>query len=386
MPSILFIHSHTLYAKVTIPVALECVRKGWKVALQVNRPVFFDKSYGFTENVIMNNPTSVNILNPESYEYVAELIGLGSSWNRLKEKLYFSFSGELFAGKFDIVVGTTKDIPKLWRVYHKGVRSIALGYQHLPVISVLGEENSCNNIDSIFFSDNLFSNKHYFNGIVSGASTALSAFTNLDFVYKIKKNITSCSDTVLIFHPGGYRNVLTQPNASRDESYSKQKEFIERMAIPIIRRGLSVVIKVHPLRAKFHDKNDLEVLVGEITKSYNLVNDSIKILSPQELYWNTAFNSRFVLTFGSSSVYELWSAGITNVYVCNFQGPERSVKFEIFDEIFINSYESYLKFVDQDSHDICLENKLTMSVISAYGELFDGGSVNKSIMQIEKSL
>ena len=41
----------------------------------------------------------------------------------------------------------------------------------------------------------------------------------------------------------------------------------------------------------------------------------------------------FNLTFGSSAIYELWSLGIVNNYICRIFKDERSDKFNLFKDI-----------------------------------------------------
>ena len=117
--SILFIQSQTLYAKVTIPVALECLKQGWSVTFQVNRPVVFGRSIGFSENFIKRNPTTVSIINPESLQFVADLIGLGDDWGKASKDINFSLGAIFLTNRFDIVIGSSKNISILEKIQKK---------------------------------------------------------------------------------------------------------------------------------------------------------------------------------------------------------------------------------------------------------------------------
>ena len=82
--------------------------------------------------------------------------------------------------------------------------------------------------------------------------------------------------------------------------------------------------------------------------------------------------SRFIFTFGSTSLYELWSAGVRNAYVCNFVGPTRSRKYRFFESIFIDSYEDYLELIRNQDFQPDNLDALTAQVSDAYHDLFSG--------------
>ena len=132
MTSVLFVHIQTFHAKVTIPVALACLKQGWRVTFQVNRPVVFGRSFGFSTEIVGKNPTAVNVLNPEAYDYMADLIGLGDEWRAVRRKVKFTLIGTIRPKQYDVVIGTTKGMDMLSRISKKNIPTFALGYHHVP--------------------------------------------------------------------------------------------------------------------------------------------------------------------------------------------------------------------------------------------------------------
>lgn len=384
--SILFIQSQTLYAKVTIPVALECLKQGWNVTFQVNRPVVFGRSVGFSESFIKRNPTTVSIVNPESLQFVADLIGLGDDWGKASKDINFSLSAIFLTNQFDIVIGSSKNISILEKIQKKKINTLSLGYEHFPVLINLSKpfDYSANQYysKSVFFTNNAFSKRHKFKNINKGYKTELNTFTFLDVVYNKKYRINNDKDSVLIFHPGGYRGIVSSAGDNKQKCYQSQKVFLRDLCIPIIRQNLTPVVKVHPLRARYHDVEDLNIIAREVETEQGAPTNSIKILDAKSCFWEVANNSVFILTFGSSSIYELWSAGLRNIFVCDFVTKERSDNFQFFKPIFINSYEDYLKIVSNPKRWNPVFDRTTREVFQQYNLLFNGNSVNKVISTI----
>lgn len=379
MNSLLFIHSQTLYSRVTIPMALGCLEKGWDVTFLVNRPVLFGRSAGFSEEFIKRCPTTVGVLNPEAYNFVADLIGMGDEWRAAQGKVRFSLSGAVYPKRFDAVIGTTKNMNMLHDFASKGIPSFALGYQHLPVFTrvggLLAGPKDDTSKQSVFFTNNAFSRQHDFGHLIQGCDFRLNAFTFLDVVHSSRPAEVERNDLVLIFHPGGYRDVISTAGDNKDTCYVAQSLFLERLCIPLVEQGLTPVIKVHPLRAQYHDLEDLDVLVRQIECKYGLADGSIELIGPKDWFWDVAFRSAFILTFGSSAIYELWSAGLKNVFVCNFEGQARSSKFTFFKSICINSIESYRELTSEQERYVPTFDSLTEEVFSAYNILFNGCAV-----------
>lgn len=135
MASVLFTHGQTLYAKVTIPVALYLLARGHDITFRANRPVVFGHSFGFSEDIIKRRPTTVGVVNPAALDYVADLIGLGDAWRAAAGRIRFRYGRFGLDGSQDIIVGTTKDLGRLRAAAIGGAKTIALGYQHFPVVA-----------------------------------------------------------------------------------------------------------------------------------------------------------------------------------------------------------------------------------------------------------
>jgi len=374
-----------MYSKVTIPVALACLEKGWKVTFQVNRPNFLEGFLGFSEDKIKNNPTGVTIQNKKAFDFISELIGLQQQWGKNIDKINFSMFAWLQLKKYDAVIGATKNMKLLSRIVKKGIPTYALGYQHFPVfVDLSNKKPSYDKYESssIFFNTNSFSEQHEFNKIISGYTVKLNTFTFLDAVHSMKKELKNESK-VLIFHPGGYRNVITSFGDGKSVCIEAQKKFIKRVCLPLIKEGLIPVIKVHPFRANYHDIEDLSLIINNIESEESLKKGSIELIGPKGWFWDIAFSARFILTFGSSSIYELWSAGLDNVYVCDFEGKERSKKFKFLDSIMINTYEEYKKFVSLYDNDCHVMDELSSEIYDEYHSFFSGRAVENVVSWIE---
>ena len=92
---------------------------------------------------------------------------------------------------------------------------------------------------------------------------------------------------------------------------------------------LTPVIKIHPLCAQYHDYDDLKYLLTKQNSLYN----KIHLIRRDDTYVNYAKSSRFILTFGSSSLYELWSIGIKmHMFVTFWE------KKEVKNLVFLNQF------------------------------------------------
>jgi hypothetical protein len=390
MKHILFLNSQTLHAKVTIPLALCFTRHGYGVSYLVNLPTLFGRSFGFSDRYIRANPTGVGIINPEALQFVARLIGYGDDWSKYRREIGYHLWRHF--GQFDGIIATSKNIPWLRSIRAKhGSPAFAVGYEHIPFTIKIDDpfrsQSDPSELESVFLTDNAFSKAHGFQEILQSCGLHPCGFTYLDKVYQ-RYNARDWSEerVVLIFHPGGYRRVITKPGASRAICYTKQRAFLENLCIPLLQAGFKPVLKIHPLRAQFHDLADVQEIVEDIVHENELDEDSIICIGPESWYWDYAFKSSFILTFGSSSIYELWSAGLRNVFVCDFEGSTRSQKFRFFDSIFIDSYEEYLDFVNVEASRHRPLDALTAQAFEAYHGLFNGQATQTAYELISNEL
>ena len=380
MRQVLFTHGPTLHAKVTIPLAIRFASDGWDVAYVVNRPTFMGISYGFSDDYIRSNPTRVMIRNPQSLRFVARLIGYENDWHAVERRIRYVRRGH-FEG-FDAVVGTLADRDRMKDIRGRSnVPLFALGYAHTPFLMKIGEpfrsKDDTSYAESVFLTDNAFARTHGFQEILKGSGLLACGFMYLDKVWQYltqEAGPTSENCWVLIFHPGGYRGELTQPGDSKSVCYARQKSFVERFCLPLISAGFKPVIKIHPLRARFHDLEDVTEIVGHVERENSLDEGSIACLGPESWYWEYAVKSSLILTVGSSSVYELWSAGLRNVVICDFEGGTRTRQYRAFECIVVDSYQQYLDLIASESFRDIEFDPLTARVFEGYHSLFDGQS------------
>jgi hypothetical protein len=390
MKRILFLHSQTLHAKVTIPLALCFASHGYGVSYLVNLPTFFGRSFGFSARYIRANPTGVRIINPEALQFVARLVGYGDQWSKVRREIGYHLWRRF--GQFDAIIATSKNIPWLRSIRAKhGTLSFAVGYEHIPFAIKIDDpfrsQSDPSELESVFLTDNAFSQAHRLQEILQSCGLHPCGFTYLDKVYQ-RYNARDWSDErfVLVFHPGGYRRVITEPGDPRAVCYAKQRAFLERLCVPLLQAGFKPVVKIHPLRAKFHDLADVQGIVKDIVRENGLDAESIICIGPESWYWDYAFRSSFILTSGSSSIYELWSVGLRNVFVCDFEGSARSQKFRFFDSICIDSYEEYLDFISTEAFRHRPLDELTAQAFDAYHGLFNGQATQTAYELISNEL
>ena len=128
---------------------------------------------------------------------------------------------------------------------------------------------------------------------------------------------------------------------------------------------------MHPLRARHHDTED----VRDIARA---IDDRVRVLRPDAWFWDDAFHSAFVVNYGSSSIYELWSAGIRSAVVCNFEGTARSEKFAAFRSVFIDDHDEYREFVAEEEWRSLRLDSLAREVSDAYEALCDGRATERA--------
>lgn len=363
---VLLAHGHTLYAKVTIPLALRLLADGHEVIVHRRR----DRLRGFSGDYVRSRPTHVQVVDRASLRFTARLIGYRDEWAAAEDRAEVRRVGR--RERFDAVVGTTKDLDPLRAIAARdGVPVFALGYQHMPYVVTVGGGGPPRG-DSLFLRHHPFTDAHRFLEIIGDDAAVPNAFTFLDRVMERRPAEPPERDRVLIFHPGGWRNVVTAPGEGARVSREKQLAFFERACRPLLEAGLTPVVKVHPLRARHHDLEEVAAVVERIG------GDAIRVLGPEDWFWEDAFRSAFVVNYGSSSNYELWSAGIRTALVCNFEGAARSGKFSLFESLFIDTHEDYEAFVREERWRGLELDPLAAEVAAAYERLCDGRAAERA--------
>jgi hypothetical protein len=352
-----------------IPLAVWLIRQGHEVTFLQQKRLWQCFSSGY----IKYHPNSVIIVDRTALRYVAKLAGYEHDWGEVESQVQFvrrpSYS------RYDGVVGTTKSMDALRQLHANYQRpTFALGYQHIPFLAVINGRmpSKEHHVCDVFLGENTFAEFHNFADILDGCSLVPISFTYLDRVYERRPVEVKSEPWAFIFHPGGCRNVVTRPGDSKTVCYARQRVFLERVCLPLIRAGLRPIIKVHPLRAKYHDLSHLRRITADLEHEHGFAAESILCLGPDVWYWDYAFRSSVILNYGSSSIYELWSAGVEQAVVCNFEGTARSRKFYFFPELFLDSYDEYLSFIESRAFPRIDSASFAGKVFNAYHSLFNG--------------
>ena len=381
--NIFFYLTHTLYAKPLIPLIIKAVDARHNVFIRESRFNFLN----YNTRRYAGNPVSNTFVNKSSFDYVASISNYLNEWAQVREKVSFIFLKD--TGKFDMIIGTTKNLDKLKQFSKRlpGKPVLAIGYQHMPfVISFKGglkEKNLPSICLEVFTKANAFSKIHRFQEYISNYEISFRGFPYLDKAYSdyYKKQGSSEKIYALVFHPGGYREVITKKGDNKEACYRKQKFFLDTILSPILKKNLIPVIKVHPLAAKHHFKEDIENLLGSLSKEKR---DFLKVLVEDKNYYKYLYKSDTIVTFGSSGIYELFSLKVKNILVCNFFGKERSRKFSFMKGPFIETRNEYEDFWNKERNayfeDAYKRNSILEKVYQSYSMLFEkdlSGSILK---------
>lgn len=349
MKRLVLLCTHTLYSKPLIALAYLLKDDFDEIIFRDNSKLFRTYNKNKILNEIYNNPTRFKILNDVTYEAVASQINYKKEWRKTLPKI--SFKKFFFFRRKDIIFCTTKDINKYYYLNYLGFKLFVIGYQHIPIVGIVKRiAISSRSISNNFFLNHYFSKKHNFNKILSKISFKT---TNFPYLFKqinsIKddKNIYK-NNSALIFHPGGSRGVISNPNDSKETIYKIQETMFLKLLMPLINNNLDVYIKVHPLRAKYHDFEDIKFII--LNSSLSKFSSRINIIPPDESYFSHAKNAKFIFTLGSSSIYEIWLMGLENAYVINFFGNSRSKNFNLEKNIMLNSLNDYESLIARDNN------------------------------------
>lgn len=361
-------HTHTLHAKVTIPLACWLSNQGHEVVFRLKK----DRWHRFSSRYIQTHPTHVSIIDREALRYVAQIIGYAMDWQEVESRI--DVSSSIRERTFDAVISSTKELDELRQLQERmALAAFAIGYQHLPVLLNVG--GKFHGMDpeatsSLLLASNPFTQMHGFPALLNGCDVRLNGFLYLDRVYAQRSPVAAQRPWALIFHPGGYRGIVSEPGENRTACLVKQRALLERVCLPLLQVGLRPVVKVHPLRAQYHDLVDIQRLISDLEREQRINPGTIVCLAPEASYSEYARNSQYILTYGSSAVYELWSAGLTQVMVCHFEGKSRSQKFRMFPTITMDTYSDYLSFL-KTKQPLQLD-PFTQSIADSYASLTTG--------------
>lgn len=361
MMRVFFYASHTLYLKALIPLIELFLENSIECTLNKNHLNLFK----YKPSKFSKKPTVNKCINKSSYDFVKSLL-MDVKTNKYPD---FSFWGSL--KKNDVFIATTKDISFLnkIRIKNKNAKIFVVPYQHMPFLcslsSKLKNKNEVLSASKVFLENNEFSRQHSFVYYLN--KEGIKDYTFFPFPYlSSKREKLRCPQKVLIFHPGGYRNIITSQGDNKTTSYECQKAFIQKLCLPLLENGLVPVIKIHPLHAQFHSFSDLKYILDNLNYE-NTLYAKVELLA----VGNWGFVPGFFLTFGSSALYELYSMGHDKVFICDFLGKSRSSKFSMFSDLMIKNIEEYIDFVKSRiwENDDIFRNSLTKDIFKAYSEI-----------------
>lgn len=380
---IFFYSTHTLYSKVLIPLIVKLAGKGHSIYIYKNKPDFLTYDHYRHAGI----PASNTFVNRNSFDYVSGIINYSKTWDVVKSGINFTFSRNL--SRYDLIIGTTKnlDMLKFFKNKYKGKDIFAIGYQHMPfVVSLRGNFKSVNMPEvclEVFRKSNPFSEIHAFSEYISDFDISFRGFSYLDSVYSEyfeKRSMEDDKKYVLIFHPGGYRGVITKMGEGKKRSYAKQAEFLRTVCLPVLKEGLIPVIKAHPLAARYHFKEDILEIITSLSRENR---DFEKIVVEDKSYYKYAYDSDTIVGFGSSSIYELFSMNVKNIIICDFFGKARSRKFTFMDGIFLKDAAEYNDFWKRGRKpyftDAFDEKSILNKIYESYSTLFSKDTSEKML-------
>lgn len=343
--------SQSLYLKTILPI-LPHIKGKYFFYSNIKSLLFKNQNI---EKIISNRPTNFNIINLKSILYISKLIEFDTNFFSYNTNIKFTYT--TFTKNNSVLICTTKDLIFAKKNYSKFKKIIVVGYQHLPILGIFDISNSYSH-DEIY--NNPFFVKNNFHKILKNIKFQKSIFLNL--IYQNKSDFEVKKNSILVFHPGGYRNIISNKDDNKIMSYQKQLSFFKKVLTPLLNRGFFIYIKIHPLCAKYHTYYDMhKILISDNFFKKNIL--KIKILDRQVNYIPFAQKTIFNLTFGSSAIYELWSLGIVNNYICRIFKDERSDKFNLFKDITLMKISELSKIKKVDFNKL---NNLLKNTINYY--------------------
>jgi hypothetical protein len=333
--NILFFASNLMYFKSLLPYIHYFSKKNHNIFIRVN---FFNfLSIHFFEFYKKKFPQSVNLITKNTISYLALIYNQNKIFKKIETKIKFKF---IFlnkilkylnyrTNKFDKIILTTKDM-HYRDLFGNNSKKYAVGYPPIPVFVDLNKKKKTKS--NFLSNDNIFTKKHNIKKILFKKYYYLRKFS---YISNINRNQGE-KNKVIVFHPGGYRHVFTNPGENKINSYKIQKQAIEEICIPLLKNNLIPIIKIHPWHAIYHGYNDML----KILKLSNL-EKKIFVMKPNESFVKILSQAKFVIVFGSSTVYELWSYGYNRIFFINFYGKKRSNKFSFLKKNFFNTKNQY---------------------------------------------
>lgn len=333
--------SHLLHWRSLLPVAIELSHRGHEIVVQTTRPDWL----GMPTWQMHWRPTKVTGINKTSLAWLAEKIGYAAEWKACETHYY------LWEGMApDVCVTTTKDLKWAREKVEMGYQTFAVGYQHIPFVVQL-EVGSCGPIEPLgpFGPGHPFCQLHNINAVLGLGFAHRCGFPHLD---KIPVRLEVPRPTILLQHPGGYRGI---------GGY----QWMVDVCRVIVDAGYDAAITPHIFPGWGYD---------DISLHY-----AMKAKFPYSTgfwfapYWRqVASGCALILTTGSSAAYEMWSVGLTNVFILGYVGGTRHEKFGLFKDLRIESPEALRKLLRSLPGSAQATEPLTREVMEAYRSIHTG--------------
>jgi len=348
---IVFFASHLLHHRVLLPVVCELTKRGHDITVQTNRAAW----RGLPSCQMALKPTMVTGINEASLDWVADLISYHCVWKKAKERI--KFARYFVPEEYDCAVSTTKDMARLEslrRPINGYTSGVAIGYQHLPAVVVLGRAMERNRypteMPDAFRIGSPFESRHQFRNLYSGNTVYPCGFPHLDHVAAGPK--VDSNEVLIIEHGAGRKMPF------------RNDDWLGRILSDIRDCGLKPVIAKHALRGLFAPR---------YTSAVETVSS----------WWPRAARVKLILTTGSSCMYEMWSIGLRNAFVVGYEGGGRAEAFRMFPDIYL-AHREQLRAVLRCPELQQPRDAVTRKVIEGFQKLHDGKGAKTAADIIEE--
>lgn len=358
--------SMTFYFRSLLPVISELVKNG-------NTVYVIDGQNGlksFNAKRIKKKPKAFNVINESSLKFICRQIGLEDTFvEKLKFIPAFLFKNNLLFSKFykqtDLFLSTVKNFHWLNSVQKYNKPRLALPYQNF--FSCYYSTDNKLFDTPYFYADIDFEEKYKRNAVVESIQTG---FPYMDKYFEKSKQKHKRKNQVLLLHAGGYRNVITEYNENKQNSYNKQLN-LYRKILEYLPNNYKLAVKIHPLAARFHD-----------VQAHQEMKQEVDIEVVEGFLGDLMFDYEAILSLGSSSAYEILPFNIP-FWILNFGiKKERTNYYKALSSLFVETGEDLkekLEHKTQASLNTPFENKFVLELKNT----IDGNSTKKIMKIIE---
>lgn len=365
---IVFAGSHILHWRSLIPVACEVARRGHAITVERNRPNWL----GMPTFQMNWRPTHVTGVNKTSLAWLSEKIGYGQEWQAAQG--HIDYKPHFIPEEYDAAVSTTKDLDFLQDMGEEingHMTCFAIGYQHFPGIIHMGRyawtDRLLNEPPPKLLPEALtgihpFGSAHGFGSLALNGRVTPCAFPHLD---KVEISQSHKHNRVLIQHHGGYRGL-------------RGHEWLADVVRAINAIGYEALVCPHFIPGRGYDRYAIIKALDRDGPSGNW--------RTANRWWDVAGQCDLILTTGSSAAYEMWAVGLTNVFILGYLGGTRHEKFQMFQDLLVESPEALAKLLRGLPGSAQATEPLTREVMEAYRSVHNGQGAKTAADVIEGKL